>query len=157
METIKLSGGSARAGQLMLILFFTPVILLVFYLVLVKNFSTNGLLFLLFFLSITILILYIGFSYADLFVSENYLIIKRIFKTKKMHLSDIQNIDRGLIPFSYHIKFKDDSRIKFKSKYTDVPKLFFSMDPDKGLKEIKSILLKNGNPDNDISKNSTKC
>jgi hypothetical protein len=140
MKTIKLSGGYARAGQLMLILFFTPVTLLLFYLIFTKNASVNGLLFLIFFLSITTLILYIGFSYADLFVSEDYLIIKKIFNKKRMHLSEIHEIDRGLIPFSYYIKFKDNSRVKFTSKYTDFPKLFFSMDPDKGLKKIKDML-----------------
>ena len=150
MYTFKLSGGSARVGQLMLILFFIPVILWVFYIVFVKNFSTNGLLFLLFFISITTLILYRGFSYADLFLSEDKLIIKKIFKIREVHLSEIQDVDRGLIPFSYNIKFKDNSRVKF-SKYTDVPKSFFSMDPDKGLNEIKSILLKNQKLDNDIS------
>lgn len=155
METVKLSGGSARAGQLMLILFFTPVTLLVLYLILAKNASVNGLLFIIFFLSITTLILYIGFSYADLFISEDYLIMKRIFNNKKKYLSEIQDIDRGLLPFSYYIKFKDNSSVKFTSKYTEVPKLFFSMDPDKGLNDIKSILLKNENSGN-ISKDNTK-
>jgi len=150
MKTLKLSGGYARAGQLMLILFFTPVTLLLFYLIFTKNVSVNGLLFLIFFLSITTLILYIGFSYADLFVSEDYLIIKKIFNKKRMHLSEIQDIDRGLIPFSYYIKFKDNSKVKFTSKYTDVPKLFFSMDPDKGLKKIKDMLQLNETIDNHI-------
>lgn len=156
MSTIKLSEGSARAGQLMLILFFTPILLLVVYLVFVKNFSTNGLLFLLFFLSISTFALYRVFSHADLYVSEENLIIKKIFNTRKMHLSEIQEIDRSLIPFSYHIIFKDKSRVRF-SKYTDVPKLIFSMDPDKGLKEIKSILLKIAIPSNDIRNDNTKC
>jgi len=150
MKTIKLSGGSARAGQLMLILFFTPITLFLSYVIFTKNVSVNGLLFLIFFLSIATLILYTGFSYADLFVSEDYLIIKKIFNNKRMHLSEIQNIDRGLIPFSYYIKFKDNSRVKFTSKYTDVPKLFFSMDPDKGLKKIKNMLQLNETIDNHI-------
>ena len=150
MKTLKLSGGYARAVQLMLILFFTPVTLLLFYLIFTKNVSVNGLLFLIFFLSITTLILYIGFSYADLFVSEDYLIIKKIFNKKRMHLSEIQDIDRGLIPFSYYIKFKDNSKVKFTSKYTDVPKLFLSMDPDKGLKKIKDMLQLNETIDNHI-------
>jgi len=150
MKTVKLSGGSARAGQLMLVLIFTPITLLLFYLIFTKNASINGLLFLIFFLCIATLILYLSFSYADLFVSEDYLIIKKIFNNRRIHLSEIKDIDRGLIPFSYYIKFKDNSKVKFTSKYTNIPKLFFSMDPDKGLNKIKDMLQFNETIDSNI-------
>jgi hypothetical protein len=104
------------------------------------------------------LFLYIGLSYGDLYLTDDYLIIKKIFTYKKVDLSEIVEIERALIPFTYYLKFKNSKTIYFTSKLSDIPRLFFSMDPDKGLKELKSTLDKQEKHDIEVIKTTgTKC
>lgn len=150
----KISGGSARGGQLMQLIFFTPFTLILLYINIV-NFSVGLLGSSFIFIGIMTIFFYQGYSYSDLYLCEDYLISKKIFRTKKSHLNDILEINRALIPFTYYIKFKDNYTVYFTSKFRDIPKLFFSLDSEKGLNMIKSILLRNKSPD--LNNNKTKC
>ena len=152
MTIYKISGGSAKVGQLMQLIFFVPFMLLLFYITLV-NFSFGVLLFFIICSAIMAFLFYIGLSYGDLYLADDYLIIKKIFTSKKMDLSEIVEIDRGLLPFTYYIKFKNNSTVYFTSKLGDIPAIFFSMDPNQKLNEIKSFLHKQEENDNDLSKN----
>lgn len=144
----KISGGSAKAGQLMQLFFFAPFTVLLLYIT-ILNFSIGILFFLFFCIGIIALIFYNGYDYADLYLCDDFLIIKKIFITKKIHINDIIEINRALLPFTYYIRFNNNYMVYFTSKYSDIPKLFLSLDSEKGLNRIKSILLKNENPDPD--------
>jgi hypothetical protein len=143
----KISGGYAKAGQLALLLFFTPLVLLLSYVVITKNFTLNGLVFLLFVLFIIGLILYISFSYADIYVSDDFIIIKKLFSVKKKSITEIQEIDKGIIPLAYFIKFNNNLKVLFTLQSSEIFEQFLSSDSNKGLNILKSKLLKdNENP-----------
>jgi hypothetical protein len=142
MKREKISGGSARAAQLMSILFSTPVIFLLFF---KMDFSVNGVIFLFFILAIIVLFLYESFSYADIYKSDDSLVIKKIFNTKIRKISEVKEIDRALVPFSFYIKFENKYKVYFSSELRDIPKQFLSSDPDKVLNALKSTLSKEDN------------
>lgn len=154
MTINKISGGSARAGQLMQLLFFVPFSLILLYLTLV-NFSFGIFLFFTFCSAIMSLVLYIGLSYRDLYLTGDYLIIKKIFTSQKVNLSEIVEIEKALLPFTYYLKFKNNQTVYFTSKLGDFPRFFFSMDSEKGLKELKAILDKQIKGDTVVSKTGT--
>jgi Ca2+/Na+ antiporter len=140
IKTEKISGGSVLAGQIMLILFFTPLSLWISYIIIAKNTSMKGIVFLIIFLLIAFLIIRLSYLYADIYISEHYLIIKKIFYTKKISLSEIKEIDKALAPLTYFIKFENNNKIYLSIKYSELPSIFFSNDPDKGLKLLKTKL-----------------
>jgi hypothetical protein len=132
MSNEKISVGSARALQLMVILFLTPLWLFLVFIIFTKNLSVEGLLFLIFSSSIIALILYVSFSYADLYVSGEFLITKRLFTSSQKLLSEISDVDRALTPFSFYIKFTNNTKVYFTSKHNDIPKILLNIDPDSG-------------------------
>ncbi len=137
----KISGGYAKAGQLAFLLFFTLIVLLLSYVVITKNFTLSGLVFLLFVLFITGLILYISFSYADIYVSDDFIIIKKLFSVKKKSITEIQEIDKGIIPLAYFIKFNGNLTVLFTLKSSEVFEQLLSSDLNEGLNILKSKLL----------------
>ncbi|QEC53048.1 hypothetical protein EDD80_10410 [Anseongella ginsenosidimutans] len=140
----KISGGSARLNQLMLLLFFLPFVWLLTYIILAKNFSLAGGAFLLFCIAMCCLIIRNGFSYADLYVSEHCLIIKKLFSIKSKPTAKIKKIDKALLPFTLYVEFEDSTKAFFFSRTSEVFKQLISSDPEKSVKFIKKKLLKNG-------------
>lgn len=140
----KISGGSARALQLLLVVFFSPIIYVLLFLVLPRNLTVTGVFSIFFFFALIAIFLYISFSYGDIYKAGKYLIIKKIFVIKKKEISEIKEIDRAIVPFSYFIEFKDKYKVYFSSDLKSVPNQFFSNDPDKWLKAFKLDIFKQG-------------
>lgn len=134
----KISGGYARAGQLTLMVFFTPFAFSLSYIILTENFTVGGVLFLFFFISIIAFFLWKVFSYADIYLSDDSLVIKKIFSTKKKNIAEIKEVDKALMPFTYYLIFEDKLKIYFTSNASDILKQFFSIDSNKGLNTLKS-------------------
>lgn len=141
MTTKKVSGGYPRIAQIMLLLFFVPFTLFLTYIIFSKNLTVEGGVFLVGFLSAIFLVLKFGFSYADIYLSENHILIKKLFTTRKNSLEKISEINESFFPFTYYIKV-GESKIYFLPKATDLSKQLLSFNPDKGLELIKEKLVK---------------
>ena len=140
MSSKKISGGYARVAQVMLISFFMPFISFLAYTILTKNLTLEGVLFLFIFCALIALIIRHGFSYADIYVSDDSLIIKKIFITKSRYIKEIKEIDKALIPFTYYIRFDDNFKVSFFSETTDIFKQLVGSDTDRGLEITKTKL-----------------
>lgn len=138
----KISGGSARLAQIMLLLFFIPFIFFLSYLILTKNFTLEGVVVLFVFIAVISLILRNVFSYADIYIFQDHLIVKKLFSTKNRSILEIKYIDKALFPFTFFLKFEDNSKVFFFSETSDLLKQLMSSDPDKGLKIIRDKLSK---------------
>lgn len=151
-EIEKINSGSAQAGQIMCMLFFIPFLFLLLYIVIV-NFSMDLLIFVIILTTIIIFIFKNAFSYADIYIKEGNIIIKKIFFTRSKKLSDIKEIDRAFLPITYSILFKDNFKVYFMARVLDIFKQFFSSDPDKLTNRIKdNLLLDDSNPANSNKK-----
>lgn len=142
MKTEKISGGSARLAQVMLLLFCMPYIFFLSYLTITQDITLSGIAFLLAFIFVITLVLIKVFSYADIYLSNDLLVIKKIFSAKSKYITEIKEVDKSLVPFTYYIKFEDKLKVFFFSNTSDLFKQLVSFDPDKGLKIIRTKLSK---------------
>lgn len=105
--------GQARIAQLILLVLFIPLISLLLYIILKKNFSFEGCAFLMIFTSIVILIIRIGFSYADIYITKTDIIVKKLFSTRYLPKSELQQVNNALLPFTFCVNFKHRTKIFF--------------------------------------------
>lgn len=141
MTTKKVSGGYPRVAQIMLLLFFVPFTMFLTYIIFSKNLTVEGGVLLVIFLAAISLVLKFGFSYADVYLSENHVIIKKLFTTRKIYLEKISEISESFFPFTYYIKV-GESKVYFLPNFTDLSKQLLSFNPAKGLQLIKEKLVK---------------
>ena len=141
MKTKKVSGGYPRVAQTMLLLFFVPFTSFLSYIIFSKNFTSEGIVFLSIFLVAIFLVLRFGFSYADIYLSESHMIVKKLFSTKKVGLERIGEINRSFFPFTYYVKV-GKSKTYFLPNATDLSKQLLSFNPTKGLELIKEKFAK---------------
>lgn len=59
-------------------------------------------------------------SFADLYLSSDHIIYRRIIGEKKRHISDVKSINEGFLPFNYYIEFFDGRKIYFQLKPRDM-------------------------------------
>lgn len=59
-------------------------------------------------------------SFADLYLSSDYIIYRRIIGEKKRLISEIKAVNEGFLPFNYYIEFNDGKRIYFQLKPKDM-------------------------------------
>jgi hypothetical protein len=136
MQVIKLNGGSARAGQLMLLLIFTPILLFLCRIIF-KNFSLGGIVFL-GLISISIyLFLRNAFSYADLFLEDNTIVIKKLFTVRRLRISYYKKLKKALLPFTYYIEFEGAKKIFFFLPSKQLLQELSSLDSEKMIKEFR--------------------
>lgn len=64
------------------------------------------------------------FSFADVYVSSDQIIYKKIIGIKNKPLSFIRSVNEGLLPFNYYIEFMDNKRVYFQLKPGDMLKRF---------------------------------
>lgn len=137
MKKEKISGGGAVLAHVLFLLFFVPFAVFVTYIVIDKNNSTEGVVFLIIFLAIILLILRHILSYADIYLGENIIIVKKIFTEKKKSVAELQRIDRALLPFTYYIEFKNGNKEYFFLKSLEILHQVITLDRDKILKELR--------------------
>lgn len=130
----KITGGSARGGQAMLILFFTPLILFLTYIIVRKNLSFQGVAVLIMFYLITYLILRNAFSYGDVYRQKDTLLIKKLFTTKNRQITDIKDLDTSLLPFTFYFEFQDAKKVFFFSNTSALIKQLAASDLQIGIK-----------------------
>lgn len=140
MKQKKISGGSARLGQLMLLMFFCPFIILLLYLIISKDLSSGGIIFLLALMTPILLIVRKIFMFGDIYISGNRMMIKKLFSTSDKSIEELLKIDKSLIPFAFYLRFKGGSRIMFFSDTSDIFKQTFSNEIDYMPKSLKEIL-----------------
>ncbi|MFC7526941.1 hypothetical protein ACFQRK_23495 [Parapedobacter sp. GCM10030251] len=141
MKTKKLSGGQPRAAQVMLLLFFIPFASFLSYIIFSKNFTVEGILVLSVFLLAISLVLKFGFSYADVYLSRNTIVIRKLFIKKEISLQNIEEINKSFLPFTYYIKV-GKSKISFLPNASDLSKHLLSLDSNKALELIKEKFVK---------------
>jgi len=106
------SSGFVRLGQLILLLFLLPFLLLFTFLLLRKP-SFDDFIILVPILAICFLIFKTGFSYADIYSRGDLLVMKKIFVTIVRTKKDLEKVQKGLLPFSYYLVFKDQTKVYF--------------------------------------------
>ncbi|PSR52297.1 hypothetical protein AHMF7605_01550 [Adhaeribacter arboris] len=129
-------GWTILFGQTFLLIFFTPFNSLLFY-TFFKNISLDGLIFTLVMVAPSILFIRYAFYYAEITLTDNFIIIKKRLKVKKVPVTKYKTIGKGIPASSYYIEFENKKTVYFLLNYTDAFRDFFSLDPDKVLKELK--------------------
>jgi hypothetical protein len=137
MKKEKLNGGSAIGVQVMLLIFFLPFIVFLAYIIF-SNFSLEGLTFLIVLSALITLIIRNAFSYADIYIHGNTLLLKKLFYSNKKSVKNYKALNKALLPFTYFIEFDDYQRVYFFLQTSEVIKEAFSLDPDQVLKRLRS-------------------
>ena len=121
MREIKISGGSAVLGQLFLLMFLLPLVMVFSYLIL-KKLTFDVISFLLPIYAIIFLIFKNGFSYTDVYVVGDELIFKKIFFTTRASKSQINEVDKGFLPITFYISLNNGSKFFFHSSIFELYK-----------------------------------
>lgn len=137
MKLEKVSGGYAVMGQAMVLLFLLPIVALLFYVILTKNRSSDGMIFLAFVLIIAFLILRLMFSYADIYLSQGTIVMKKLLGSRRIPIVDYKRIEKALLPFTYYIEFENGRKVYFSTLLSEIWETATSSDPDSGLKTVR--------------------
>ena len=142
MEIEKLSGGYARIAQLMQVLFFVPIILILLFLghraVENGNFGLDTFIFISSVIIVSILIVKNTFTYADIYLENSSIILKKLFQVKKVPVSECSRIGKALMPLTYYIEFEEKQRVYFFLTAPKILRRLSSSDSDIIVKEITS-------------------
>ena len=136
---IKISGGSARLGQLIALLFFIPFLLFLTYIILSKNCTMEGFFFLVPTIIISLLIVRRSFKFADIYREKSVFLSKKIFSSMTLTTTDIIEVGESLWPFTYYIIVYEKKRKKilFSSSTSDWFTKMISNDGSNSLNKIK--------------------
>lgn len=117
--------------------FCVPFILLICYLYTTKDMDTTGYVFLTGIFIVIFLLIQQVMSYADIYLAQDNLIVKKIFITRNIPMSEVKLIDQGIMPFVYYIEFKNNKRAYFQLKPKDIFNQITSSDSKNVLKLFK--------------------
>lgn len=143
MKIKKVSGGYPIVAQTMLLLFFVPFTSLLSYIILSKNFTSEGCVFLAVFIVAIFFVLRFGFSYADIYLSEGSVVVKKLFIKRMVKMEEIIEINESFFPFTYYIRLVK-SKVYFLPNATDLSRQLLSFNPTKGLELIREKFAKEG-------------
>ncbi|WP_299821621.1 hypothetical protein [uncultured Pontibacter sp.] len=136
MKREKISGGFAVVGHALVLLFFVPLCLFLLYII-TKNFSFEGVIFLLAFLVPSILVVRHAYTYADLYLEGNTIIVKKLFSVKAKPIAEYKTVEQAIMPLKYCIKFQDGSKACFALTSSKIFRHIISTDPDRVVKELR--------------------
>ncbi|RNI21917.1 hypothetical protein [Rufibacter latericius] len=137
MKKEKISSGFAVLAHAMVLLFFIPLCLFLLYIIITKNLSLEGIGFLSAFFIPSILIVRYAFSYADLYLEGNTLIVKKLFGVKVKPIAEYKTVEEAIMPLKYCLKFQDGSKAYFALTSSSKFRHILSLDPDKALLELR--------------------
>ncbi|MGV8830164.1 MAG: hypothetical protein ACWA6U_17790 [Breznakibacter sp.] len=139
-EKKKISGGSAIAGQAMILLFSIPFLGLLLNLMLENEISQEGLIFILIFFLLISGIILLGFRFSDVYIRNEELIALKLFYRKKYWISEVDKVEKGLFPFSCFIYLKSGKKIFFFSQTETIVKSLFSNESDYTIEKTNEYL-----------------
>ncbi len=145
METNKISGGYARVSQILILLFFTPFLVTLIYVIFSNKVTIQSLIFLFALSFVMILFVWNAFSYSDVYLTNDLIISKKLFSTKRKRRNEIKNITEAFRPFTYKIEFIDGKKISFLSTLFDNFKHILSSDPNATLTSVSNKIKGFGN------------
>jgi hypothetical protein len=116
----KLSGSFMVLIQGIVMVFCLPFLILICYLYTSKDMETPGYIFLTVISIIIFVLLKQVMSYADIYLAHDYLVIKKLFITRKVPILEIKLIDEGILPFVYYIEFENNKTVYFQLKPKDI-------------------------------------
>ena len=146
MKMEKISGGFARVGQFVLLAFFIPFISFLSYVIIRKNFGFDGISVLTAFIVLILFITWKAFSYGDIFISNNSLVIKKCFSNKHIPMKEVKEIDRAMLPNTYYLKLEDASKVFFFSKTSEIFKQLIKSGPNNYLRSLRERILMDNVP-----------
>jgi hypothetical protein len=134
-----ISFGSARILQLMTLMFFISFVSFATYIILTKNPTLGGFVFILCCFVAGWLFIYQTMLYGDLTIDDEKLIVKKITYSKAYQLTDIKIVDEALLRYTFYIEFENSKKIYFRN--------FSNWDMKKTVIELRIKLncIKNGN------------
>lgn len=146
MKIIKISGSSARVGQVMVLIVSIPLIISLLYVIIIKQIPVEGIAIMSIFILVFMLFIRRAFLFADVYCDDEIILIKKLFFKKKEALSNIIEIKEIVFPGAYKIKFKDKSKVLFTAEITNTVKHLVSNEAArKDLEDLKSRLFKGDN------------
>ncbi len=79
-------------------------------------------------------------SFADVYISSDQIVYKRVTGVKRRPLSEIRSVDEGILPFNYYLEFIDDKKVYFQLKPSDMLKRFSDSGSNNILNSLKQRL-----------------
>lgn len=138
MYSNKLNGWSAVVAQILLIVLFGPMFILVVLSVFGGPLTFEAVVFLLVFLSFSLLVFRFSFRFADIYIENDRIVIRKLFSKVELQNDQISSFGKALLPLTYYIKY-NSSKILFMMDLSDLPKQIFSQDPDKILSQLQEL------------------
>ncbi|MCX2741578.1 hypothetical protein [Pontibacter anaerobius] len=131
-----IGGGSAILGQAMLLLFFVPFCLFLLYII-TRNFSIEGVAFVSVILVLSILVVVHAYTYADIYLEGDNIIVKKLFYVKSKPIAAYRTVEQAIMPLKYCIIFQDGSKACFVLSISSIFRHVISSDPNRVLKELR--------------------
>jgi hypothetical protein len=104
---IQISGGLPILAQIIVICFFGPFLLCLFYLIVMKNPSVGGVLFFLGSTFVAGILIKNVMSYADISLVNKVIVVRKIFWVRYIKPEEFRSVNRGLLPFTFYVQFTD--------------------------------------------------
>ncbi len=140
MEHEPLSAGNNVIGQGLIIAFIVLFYTMIGFLFGDLQFDFETFLILVFIFSVGVFIIGRILSFADVYVSPEHIICKKIIGTKKIPLSNIKTVKQALSPFTYSLEFHDGKKVFFQLKPGDMSKRFENLGDEAIIQDLKRKL-----------------
>lgn len=88
-------------------------------------------------LVLCILVVVHAYTYADLYLEGDIIIIKKLFHVKFKPLADYKTVEQAILPLKYFILFQDGTKVYFVLAISSMLKHVTGTDPDRVLKELR--------------------
>jgi hypothetical protein len=138
---IKLSNSCSLYGQFLTLIILIPMMLFLWYQLIILGANIQSLIFGLVFSIVCILIIRFSYLFADVIIVKDYFKIKKLFYVKKIRISQLVKIERSI--FCYVLVFDDLKKVYVAYGPDELIRLFFSSNPNKFIDDIKLIIDKN--------------
>jgi hypothetical protein len=135
----KLSSSHAIFGQLMILLFFTPFNILLWYLVVRSNFSTSTMVFSFSVTALSALVVRFVFKTADVATENGVLVISKLFGNTRIPSQQLRKIG-SLLVFGYYLQFENGKRVYVLFGPDEIISQATSSRPNDIFDKIKSLI-----------------
>jgi hypothetical protein len=93
------------------------------------------------FVSAMAALFFLGFrqllSFADIYVTNDHVVFKKVIGTQQRLFSEIKRIDEGFLPINYYIEFKGGNKVYFQLKSDDLLTRFGSSNSKEAVNKLK--------------------
>lgn len=120
MNRERISAFNMVAIQSVILIYILMIITFLFRIYLRVGFSGKADVILLGIIIIIIILTKTIYKCFDVYLLEDYIMVKKLFKKRVMLISEISSVEHAVFPFYYVIKFKDARKVYFRIRTNEL-------------------------------------